>query len=124
MKTDRIVKASSRAVIVLGCIHLAATPFIFNFFRLVNRNDLASIYMFVMVGVCTVFLGWIQLFTLKRLNTDTGYRTLFFASVLILCILGLSAVATMWDNPFAYITLIIASIEVMCYRQLFISNIC
>ena len=122
MKMFKLLKISSRVVIALGCIHLAATPFIFNFFKLVNRTNLPSIYMFVMVGVFTIFLGWIQLFALNKISSDAGYKPLLFVSVLILCILGVGAVATMWNNPFAYIALIISSLEVICYKQLFKSR--
>jgi hypothetical protein len=118
MKNDTYLKAASIAVMILGCIHLAATPVIFSHADFHNGNTLSSLYMFVMVGISTVFIGWIQHFVLNRWNLEAGYRIIFQITALFLTAMGIGAVTAMRDNPFAYICLLISLVELFFLRRL------
>lgn len=118
MKTIKYLKITTIVVIALGIIHIAATPVIFPIFKPNAQLDLASVFMYVMTGVSTLFLGWLQNYTLKKINDNEGFKKIFIVSVLFLAFMGLSAVAAMWDNPFAYISLIVASCQFILYRKL------
>jgi uncharacterized ion transporter superfamily protein YfcC len=114
MKT---LKITAIAVMLLGSIHLAATPFIFSFFNGKPIHDLSSIYMFVIVGISILFTGWLQYFIISRLTEHKGYRSILVVSVIFITIVGVGAVAGMRDNPFAYISLVIACIELISLRM-------
>lgn len=110
MKT---LKITSISVLILGIIHLAATPLIilpiFKSFDLMFT--LSYLYMFIITGVATVLVGWVQLLALKKWLIDQSFHTLFKVCLIFIIILGLGAVASMWKNPFAYLALIIAIIQ-------------
>ncbi len=116
MKILTQFKIASVLVMLLGLIHICATPFIFHLFKSNNNLDLPSIYMFVMVGVSVIFIGWLQYFILKSKNYSQLLLKILEASVLFILIFGIGAVATMWNNPFAYLGLVIAFLELIILK--------
>lgn len=110
MKT---LKITSISVLILGIIHLIATPFIILpiFRNLEFMFTLSYLYMFVITGIATVSVGWIQLFALKNWNQHKSFTLLYKVCLIFIIILGVGAVASMWSNPFAYIALIIAVVQ-------------
>jgi hypothetical protein len=122
MKTLTLFKIASILIMVLGIIHLFATPVIFQFFKANIPIEPASVFMFVMVGIYTFFIGWVQYFVIKRLNSDEAFGNILKVTVLFLCVAGITAVATMWNNPFAYISLVVAMVELILLRNLNMSK--
>lgn len=118
MKAEKHFKIATIAVMLLGLIHISATSVIFPFFKADKQIDPASVYMFVLVGLYTIFTGWLQYYILKRINADKAFLNILKVTILFLGISGIGAVATMWDNPFAYIILLIALYELISYRFL------
>ena len=118
MKNVKYLKAASIAVMILGSIHLAATPVVFSHADFHNGNTLSSLYMFIMVGISTVFIGWIQHFVLNRWDFESGYRIILHITVLFLTAMGIGAVIAMWANPFAYICLLISLVELFFLRRM------
>jgi hypothetical protein len=116
MKTLKHFKIASLLMLVLGVIHLFATPFVFSLFRKNIPQDPTSIYMFVMVGASVIFISWIQYYILTSNNYSIILLRIIESSVLFFLLFGIGAVATMWSNPFAYICLIIAFYEVIQLR--------
>src|SRR6266542_4575148 len=106
MKTVKQLKAASIATITLGIIHVIATPIVITQLKMLNTTTLLCIaYMFVATGIGVTAIGWLQYFTLQRIDNHASFITMLKGSVLLMSIFGIGAVATMWDNPFAYITL-------------------
>lgn len=122
MKTSKYLRIAGIAVVILGCIHLAATPVIFSSADFHKESVLASLYMFVMVGISTIFVGWLQHFVMSRWDLDTGYRIIFRITVAFLIIMGIGAVIAMWDNPFAYICLLIGIVELLLTRHMILKS--
>ena len=112
----KIFKITAIAVMLLGSIHLAATPVVFSFFNDKAIHDISSIYMFVMVGISILFTGWLQYFVVSKLTEHKGYKSILVVSVIFISIVGVGAVAGMRDNPFAYISLVIACLEIIALR--------
>jgi hypothetical protein len=122
MKTITQFKIASIAVMLLGFIHICATPVIFPFFKANMNIEPASVYMFVMVGIYTFFIGWLQYFAIRKLNNDAAFGTILKVTALFLSVLGIAAVATMWNNPFAYISLLLAMYELILLRYIIITK--
>ena len=122
MKIRILFKTTAIAVITLGCIHTSATPFIFNLFAKNAKIDPAALYMFIMVGMSTIFIGWLQYFLVKQLHPEknaaqNGFQKILLVTVIYLGILGSGAVMAMPDNPFAYISLLIAAVELIFWQR-------
>lgn len=122
MKIRTLLKITAITVIALGCIHTCATPVIFGLFLENVKADPASLFMFVMVGISTVFIGWLQLFLINMPDHETGfvkepYRKIFLSTIIFMSILGSGSVIAMPDNPFAYTSLLIAIVEVFLYSR-------
>src|SRR5512145_2577383 len=116
MKIKTLFKTSAIAIIALGGIHLCATPFILNLFAEKAKVDPASLYMFIMAGISTLFIGWLQYYLVRQLNQVTNparnyFKRILLVTVIYLSILGSGAVIAMPDNPFAYLSLLIAAVE-------------
>ena len=103
---------------LLGIIHCCATPVIFRLFASPAHIDPASVYMFFMVGLSTIFIGWLQYFTIKRVLNDQDFLTILKITIVFMSIIGIAAVGTMWKNPFAYICLVMAIFEWVLFLQL------
>ncbi len=116
MKVQAQLKIAGILVLLLGSIHVFATPVIFGLSDTHFKFDLASVYMFVMAGVGLIFVGWLQYFILKSGNFSILLLRIIETSVLYIVISGIGAVATMWDNPFAYAGLLIGIYEVVLLR--------
>jgi len=101
---------------LLGSIHLAATPLVFALFKTPAEPDLSSIYMFVMVGVAVLFAGWLQYYLVSILSKETVFVRIYTASVIFVGIMGIGAAIMLTKNPFAYISLIVAITEVIALR--------
>ncbi len=96
-------------ITLLGAIHVAATPLVFRtgFESLSQDNLLTSIYMFVATGVCLIFVGLIAIFCARGIGESWALTLSTWIGVFVL-LFAISAIAVMFTNPFAYITLLIA----------------
>ena len=122
MKAQTLFKAAGIAVIVLGCIHICATPLIFGLFKENAKTDPASVFMFIMVGVSTLFVGWLQYFLVRLLHQTanagiTCLKKILLTTVIFMSIMGSGAVVAMPDNPFAYISLLVAALELLFWQR-------
>lgn len=122
MNPVKTLKVSSIVVMLLGSIHLAATPFVFGLINSSGKPDIDSLYMFVMVGVAVIFAGWLQKFLVQKLNEDKSYEKILTGSIVFMLILGIGAAGSMTTNPFAYITLMVALVEIFALRAYLKSN--
>ena len=119
MKVYHQFKIAAIAVLVLGIIHICATPIVLKLFGVLNFRSLLTFgYMFVMVGIATIFLGWTQIFTLKHISNHPKFLIILKATIIVISISGVGAVVTMWNNPFAYLILLIALYEVYLLRKM------
>ena len=119
MKNLKAFRAAALAVILLGIVHLIATPFVLSMFSNLNKMQLLTFgYMFVSTGVALVFLGWIQYYTLKLSVLEKFNWVIIKTSVTTFTLFGIGAVASMWDNPFAYISLLLAVMEWYFYYKI------
>ncbi len=119
MKIIKQFKIAGISVMVLGIIHILATPIILMQIKSLQLSFiLCFAYMFVATGILTISLGWLQYFVLKRLTEHSTFSTLLKTSVVLITIAGAGAVATMWDNPFAYLILLIALYECFLLKGL------
>jgi hypothetical protein len=123
MKPQKHFRITAFAVMVMGIIHVCATPVILPAFKVLMHEELLSfLFMFVSTGLALIFAGWIQYFILKRWNYERTFFLLLKGSVLFISVSGIGAVVTMWSNPFAYITLLIALYELYLLKLLRIST--
>ncbi|MEW5871191.1 MAG: hypothetical protein AB1894_18110 [Chloroflexota bacterium] len=109
----------------LGVIHIAATPLIFPLSAslLADPELLSSLYMFEMTGFAVVFTGWLVMYASQgwRQGQRWAWQVCQGAGLFLL-LLGAGAVLAMPDNPFAYLSLVIAIVEnlpVWLYRSYF-----
>ena len=122
MKIRTLFKITAIAVIALGFIHTCATPVIFNLFAENAKIDPASLYVFIMVGISTIIIGWLQYFLVKQLHLEkngaqNSFKKILLVTVIYLSILGSGAVIAMPDNPFAYLSLLIAAVELLFWQR-------
>jgi hypothetical protein len=112
-------------IAVLGLIHCSATPVIFRagFADLPRADGLVFIYMFVAMGAAMIFVGLLTVYCSFGLRRSEGWaRTVAMGAAVFVALAGVGAVASMADNPFAYITLgtALATIApLLIYRQAF-----
>ena len=119
MKIIKQFKIAGISVLIIGIIHILATPVILNQIKSLQLSFiLCFAYMFVATGVLTITLGWLQCFVLKRIREHLAFTLLLKTSVVLLIFLAAGAIATMWDNPFAYLILFIALYECILLRIL------
>ena len=113
------LKIASILIIILGFVHLLATPVIF--FPLFKFMDielvLSFLYMFIITGVATLFVGMLQFHFINNYAGNPAFKKAFKGSIVFIFILGLGAVATMWTNPFAYLALLIAVYQIIVYKK-------
>jgi hypothetical protein len=113
MKTQKQFRFLAMAVMVLGIIHVCAFPFVIGIANPLGYSEkLAFSFMYIMTGFATIFAGWLQLVVLKNLPLNFNELKILKGTVVFMSILGFGSVATMWDNPFAYIGLLIALYEI------------
>ena len=119
METNRHLHIGAVCVIALGTIHTLATPVVFAGLRALPLDQfLALLCMFLMAGWAVLAIGVMQRFLLQRLNVHRDFGRLLKATILFMLLFGVVAVATMWDNPFAYLTLGVAGYEGWALRRL------
>jgi hypothetical protein len=116
MKAQKHFKIAAIIVMLLGIIHTCATPVVFPFFKSTVKIDLPSVYMFVMVGLYTFFIGWLQYFILKKISQGEAFMQILKVTIVLISLLGIGAVAIVQDNPFAYIALFVALYELILLR--------
>jgi hypothetical protein len=119
MRTLKYFKITSTAIIILGIIHVLATPVVIKGLRMLDAKIVFCIsYMFVATGIAVIATGWLQYFILKKLVIYPSFITILKGTVIFILLLGIGAVAIMWGNPFAYIILMIALYELSLLRFL------
>jgi len=117
MKILKYFKITSIAIIIIGIIHVLATPIVIQGLRMLDSKTIFCIgYMFVATGVAVIAAGWLQYFLLKKLVIHPSFITILEGTVIFMLLSGIGAVATMWVNPFAYIILLIALYELFLLR--------
>lgn len=121
----RWIQGAGWLTLGLGVIHIAATPLIFPLSAslLADPELLSSLYMFVMTGLAVIFTGWLVMYASQgwRQGQRWAWQVCLGAGVYLL-LLGAGAVLAMPDNPFAYLSLVIAIVEnlpVWLYRSYF-----
>jgi hypothetical protein len=118
MTTQKHLRTGAIAAICLGCIHTMATPIIFSGLKFLPTNTfLAMLCVFLMAGFAVLATGLLQLFLIKRLHIHNDFQSLQKGSIVFLIIFGVGAVASMWTNPFAYISLLLALYEAFYFRK-------
>jgi hypothetical protein len=119
MKAQKYLRFASVLIMIIGTIHICATPMVVAPLKLLGKYPmLAFTYMFVFTGIALVFAGWLQHFALKRLELTRFSLSIVTSTVLFISISAIGAVATMWTNPFAYLILFIALWEIYLVRLL------
>ena len=114
MKTQKAFKTTGIVIVLIGIIHLCATPLILKGFRVLNQgNFFTFIYMFLFTGVSVVFIGWLQYFIVNKLVNNVIAVRMLKVSTFVILATGLGAVAAMPDNPFAWLILVVAIVEVI-----------
>lgn len=119
MNTLKQFKIASIAIITLGIIHVLATPIVIQGLKFLNLKTILCIgYMFVATGIAVIALGWLQYYILKRLQNHSYFLAILKGTVVFILVSGIGAVATMWDNPFAYLILLVALYESFLLRTI------
>ena len=119
MKKIKLFKVMAVIAMCLGFIHITVTPLIvFSMKGLGHKSQLVFTYMFTFTGVGILFIGWVQYYILRKWNNDEKLLTILKVSVFVVIISGIGAVATMWNNPFAYIILFLALYEIILLKNL------
>jgi hypothetical protein len=109
MSINKQLKGTAIGTIVLGSIHICATPLIImQSIQLPLQQLLPNSYFFIFAGISLVFIGWAQIFSIKHIEEFKGLLKLYISGNWILVFAGIGAVITMWNNPFAYLSLLLA----------------
>lgn len=116
MKT---LKITSLLFMLVGCIHLAVTPMVSQQYNSLELHlYLVFLYMFVMMGLAMIFVAWLQYKLSKNQINSKNTKVLITGSIIFMTITGLGAVGTMWTNPFAYIGLTLALIQLLSLKKI------
>ena len=113
MKTDRLIavgKALAYAIVVLGIIHDIATftPLVQSGLSCVSPADLhAIIYMSLMCGTSLILSGIILIMILKKIEEFRFMNSIAIAIGTFLGLSGIASVVFMFDNPFAWLSLVL-----------------
>jgi uncharacterized membrane protein HdeD (DUF308 family) len=111
--------------VLLGLIHVAATPVIFSTMsdQLSAADKLTFLYMYIATGAAVIFVGWLVMYGSRGLRTSERWAWITtLAAGVFMSLLGIGAILAMSDNPFAYLTLVFAALELVplwLYRQEF-----
>jgi len=123
MKILKYFKITSIAIIILGIVHVIATPVMIQGLRMLDSKTIFCMgYMIVATGVAVIATGWLQYFILKKLVIHPSFKTILKGTVIFMLLSGIGAVATTWGNPFAYLILFIALYELFLLRFLRLTN--
>ena len=123
MLGTRWVRIAGWLVVALGAIHIAATPLVYPTHA---GDDLTFLYMFLATGVAVIFAGLVVLFAARGWQRGERWAwAILLRTGVFLLLLGVGAVITMADNPFAYVMLIlavVAALPVWVYRKEFLEG--
>ena len=123
MKNIKRFKITAIAVLTLGCIHVLAAPVVLGMFKFLPLMALLTFaYMYVLTGVAYIFMGWLQLYCIRNFQGNPVVVKIIKVSILFVALGGIAAVATMYDNPFAYISLFVALFQVLGFKKLMAEN--
>lgn len=119
MNIQKQFKISSIIILVLGFIHTCATPLILYMLCYLKKSDLLTFaFMFVCTGLSLIFVGWLQLFVVKHSFLENKGKHILKVSTWFMLITGFLAIITMYNNPFAYIILLIALYELVLLKPM------
>lgn len=74
--------------------------------------------MFVCTGIALVFIGWLQYYIARQPDIDRRGNDILSMSAWLMLFIGFGAVITMYDNPFAYVALLVALFDLYQVRTL------
>lgn len=119
MPGTRWVRIAGWLVVALGVVHIAATPLIYPPYA----GDLTFLYMFLATGIAVIFAGALVLLAAGGWSRGERWAwDVLLRAGIFLSLLGIGAVITMADNPFAYLMLIlavVAALPIWIYRNQF-----
>lgn len=113
------LKITSIAVMVLGGIHLIATPVIFSplYGNIHTDLFLSYLYMFIITGIATFLVGWLQNFLINKSLKMREEQVIMDVCIAFMILLGGGAVSIMWENPFAYVALLIGLYQFVLFKR-------
>lgn len=113
MKTNKLIslgKIFTIAILILGIIHDIATftPLIKGGLACLNPGDLnAMIYMSLICGTSFILSGLILVLLLKKVEQFVFLSSPILLIGVFLAISGILSIVYMFDNPFAWIALLL-----------------
>ncbi|NLX73468.1 MAG: hypothetical protein GXY94_09225 [Bacteroidales bacterium] len=113
MKTNKLIslgKAFAIAVLILGIIHDIATftPLIKTGLECLSPADLnAIIYMSLMCGTSFIISGIVLILLLRKLEQIRFLTSIIMAIGIFLALAGILSIVFMFDNPFAWASLLL-----------------
>ena len=113
MKTNKLIslgKAFAIAVLILGIIHDIATftPLIKTGLECLSPADLnAIIYMSLMCGTSFIVSGIVLILLLRKLVQIRFLTSIIMAIGIFLALAGILSIVFMFDNPFAWASLLL-----------------
>ena len=121
-RASQWVFAAGILIAILGLIHIAATPMVLKDLDELPKNVKDSlVYMYVTTGAAVVFAGLLAVYSSIGIKRSEGMaRPLAVGVGVFMFLVGVGAVIVMPDNPFAYIGLVLALVEIaplLVYRQ-------
>lgn len=79
-----------------------------------SGESLTFLDMFLSTGIAVVFAGILIIYSSRSLkNSEQWAWNISLASGLFMLLLGVASVVFMYDNPFAYLTVVLAVIELI-----------
>ena len=113
MKTNKLTslgKAFAIAILILGIIHDIATftPLIKTGLECLSPADLnAIIYMSLMCGTSFIISGIVLILLLRKLEQNPFLTSIIMAIGIFLALAGILSIVFMFDNPFAWASLLL-----------------
>ena len=113
MKTNKLIslgKAFAIAILILGIIHDIATftPLIKTGLECLSPADLnAIIYMSLMCGTSFIISGIVLILLLRKLEQNPFLTSIIMAIGIFLALAGILSIVFMFDNPFAWASLLL-----------------
>ncbi len=107
-KLLRWIHIAGIALLLLGVIHVAASPYVMHSFENLNQDQKQSfLFMYVVAGLGVLLCGLVVTLLAADLKNKSkrSWRVIFICSIWA-TIMGIGAIATMMYNPFAYISLL------------------
>lgn len=112
----KLAPISGWAALALGIVHCLATPLVMQmgFGSLPTPLRNVFLFAFIATGVALALTGYLQLLTLPYLASahPLAWRVRKLCAIFILA-LGAAAVIAMYDNPFAYLTLVTGALSML-----------